>query len=217
MLPALTSSAVAECSNLAIDPIDRVNVGAAFLATVAEASGDVDPNPDANPWEWHLELAVEATYYGHVPKSLSFNGYDGGCAEFQGGALQTGDRIIVATEMLPLSYLPGAPFEGHIVVWRKASEGWAFAADALAFGSQPAFYGGPAREATTKAQILRVISDWTMPATSTLDERPDPRTSDAVPWTALAFAIGLVLSLLRLRTAPRGHGEPTPSRDIARR
>src|SRR5687767_7288563 len=86
----------AECGNLAVDPVDRLNVGAAFSARVTEASDDVDPNPIALPWEWHLELSVEDSFYGPVPDQLSFNGYEGGCAEFRGEALQTGDRIIIA-------------------------------------------------------------------------------------------------------------------------
>lgn len=135
LLPGAVSSALAECSNLAIDPIDRVNVGAAFLARVTEVSDDVDPNPNGSAWNLHVKLSVDAVYHGVVPGTIEFNDYAGfGCGEFLFEKLDVGDRIIVAVEQVPLSYLPAAPFEGHMVVWKKIDDGWRFYEDALAFG-----------------------------------------------------------------------------------
>jgi hypothetical protein len=200
MLPAVAPSAFAECPNFGIDPIDRVDVGAAFLATVTEVSDEVDPNPDGSAWDVHLNLSVDAVYYGHVPKALEFNDRVGwGCAEFRADLLEVGDRIIVAAEELALTYLPAAPFEGHIVVWKKAGPRWAFYKEAMAFGSIDAFYPGAPREARTKAEILKVIASWTLPETSTALAPPVPPSFDGVGFAAGAFALGLAIALWRFR------------------
>jgi len=61
-VPVGASSVSAECSNLAIDPIDRVQVGAAFLATATEVSNEVTSNPDGSDWNLHVRLSVGAVY-----------------------------------------------------------------------------------------------------------------------------------------------------------
>ncbi len=202
LVPAMAPSALAECPNLAVDPVARLSAGAAFLATVTEVSDDVDANLVANPWDLHVELSVESIYAGDVPSKLSFNDYDGGCGELLVGALRPGDRIIVAVEQLPLSYLPAAPFEGHIVVWKKTAGGWSFFQDALAFGSQALFYPGAPRDATTKADVLEVIAGWTMPATSTIGDPVAPDTATPALWIGFAFVLGLAVSLFRFRQTP---------------
>lgn len=203
LLPVFASSVSAECSNLAIDPIDRVQVGAAFLATATEVSDTVTPNPDGSDWNLHVRLSIDAVYYGEVPGTFEFNDWAGfGCGEFWFDKLEAGDQIIVAVEKVALSYLPAAPFEGHMVVWKKTSGGWSFFEDGLAFGSNPLFYPGAPRAATTKSAIRAVISNWTMPQTSTIDPSPSSAsTPDAV--VVFAFAVGLAIGLYRFRRGSR--------------
>jgi hypothetical protein len=209
LVPLVTSSVSAECANLAIDPIDHVRVGVAFLATVTEVSDDVASKPDGgSPWDVHVEMSVEEVFRGQVPGSLAFNAYELGCGEFQTDRLEVGNRIIIAAEDVPLSYLPGAPFEGHIVVWKKADAGWAFFEEVLAFGSNPDFYAGAAREARTREDILRVISLWSLPETSTESDVPVPSPSDPALVGAIAIALGLLVAWRRFGPS---------SRDIARR
>jgi len=121
--------------------------------------------------------------------------------------LDVRDEIIVAVEQVPLAYLPSAPFEGHMVVWKRIDGGWSFFDDALAFGSNSAFYPGAPRQATTKGDILRVIASWTMPQTDTLGERPAPTSTDFLPLMAVAFASGLLIALRRFRPASRDLSE----------
>jgi hypothetical protein len=191
LIPTLASSVSAECSNLAIDPIDRVQVGAAFLATANEVSHKVIPNPDGSDWNLHVRLSVDTVYYGAVPRVLEFNDYAGfGCGEFQFEKLEVGDEIIVAVERPPLG--------GHVVVWKRTGVGWAFFEDALAFGSDPLFYPGAAREATTKSEILQVLSSWTMPPTSTVGSQPS-LAPPSIAFFVLAFGVGLAVGLHRFR------------------
>jgi hypothetical protein len=200
LLPVVAGSVSAECSNLAIDPIDRVNVGAAFFATVTEVSGQVDPNPDGSAWNIHVKMSVNAVYYGSVPKVLEFNDWAGfGCGEFRTELLHVGDRIIVAAQDVRLAYLPAPPFEGHMVVWKKVGNDWAFFEDALVFGSNPDFYPGAAREARTKADILDVIATWTLPETSTNPEVPVPHSNAASLWVAVALLLGFAVGMWRFR------------------
>lgn len=156
LLPVFASSASAECSNLAIDPIDRVQVGAAFLATATEVSNTLTPNPDGSDWNLRVRLSIDAVYYGDVPGTLEFNDWAGfGCDEFWFEKLEAGDQIIVAVEKVPLSYLPAAPFEGHMVVWKKTTGGWSFFEDGLAFG--------PTRSSTQERLARRPRSRRSVP------------------------------------------------------
>ena len=129
LLLAFASAVSAECppGSLPLMADDRQVVRDAFLATVTEASAEVDPNPDGAEYDWHLEITVEATYVGRVPKKLVFDVWgQGGCGDFKGAALRAGDRIIVAVEDLRPEYQPADPFEGHMVLWRKTADGWSF-------------------------------------------------------------------------------------------
>jgi hypothetical protein len=180
---------------------DRQVVRDAFLATVTEASAEVDPNPDGAEYDWHLELSVEATYVGSAPKKLVFDVWDhGGCGDFKGAALRTGDRIIVAAEDLRAEYQPADPFEGHMVLWRKTADGWSFFSDALVYGAEQQAYPKAARDATTKAEVLHVILSGALPATATDPAEPKPTPVGSMRFTALAFALGLVVALLRFRS-----------------
>ncbi|HET9852607.1 MAG TPA: hypothetical protein VFP56_08905 [Candidatus Limnocylindrales bacterium] len=202
LLGATPSSVFAECSNLIAGEGKDLNLTAAFLATVTVASDDVDPNADGNAWDWHVELTVDDVYRGNVPKALAFNGYDGGCAEFQGGALQPGDTIIVAAEELPLDYLPAAPFEGHSVVWHRISDGWSFFADAVAGEVRFGFYPEAAHAADSRAEILRFIASHSMPATDT-DPGGEPAAQrNSGLMIALASAVALGVGLIRFRRRP---------------
>jgi hypothetical protein len=198
-LGAMPSSVFAECSNLIAGQGKHLNLTAAFLATVTVASDDVDPNADGNAWDWHVEISVDDVYLGKVPNALVFNGYDGGCAEFQGGALQAGDTIIIAVEDLPLDYLPAAPFEGHSVIWHRTSDGWSFFVDAVAGEVRSGFYPEAAHAADTRADILRFIASHSMPSTTTnpVGEPAAPRNSGLM--IVLASAVALAVALFRFR------------------
>lgn len=203
----------AECMNVPLGPNDHLDVGVAFRATVTRASDQVDPNPIANPWDWRVELDLKETYLGSVPKALAFNDYATSCAGLNIGALRAGDEIIIATEAMPMSYLPQAPFEGDFVIWQKTEEGWALFEDALAYGSNPDFYPKAARAATTKAAILRVIAAASLPSTSTDPTSPTRDDPNRPLFIVLAVAAAFALALSRFRDPP-GH---SATRDIAHR
>lgn len=201
VLAAVPPGVSAECSNLVPDEELGPGIQAAFLATVTEASTSVDPNPDANPWDWHVELRIDETYVGRVPSTLSFNGYEGGCAELQGGALRTGDRILIAVEQLALDYLPAAPFERHSMIWHKTSEGWSFFLNAVPGQIRSGFYPDAAVNATTKAGILAFIAAHSMPSTSTHPAAP-ASWSPSTFLLGLAAVIGFGLGWRRFRGRP---------------
>jgi hypothetical protein len=205
LLPlALAPAVSAECQQ-PFDPNEPWTVGDAFLATVTERSDDVDLNTDGAPYEWHVGLSIDETYVGNAPKELEFNGWDA-CGEFYGGGVQAGDKIIIAVADLRPRYLPGAPFEGRMVVWRKVAGGWSFYEDALYFGTDPESYPPAARAATTKADILRLIAASAMPSTSTTSTVAGPSQGNPVLPIGLGFALGLALALGRFRERkPSGH------------
>jgi len=202
LLAATPPGVLAECGNLVAGEGKDLSITAAFRATVTEASEDVDPNDDGNAWDWHVELSVDETYVGEVPTILAFNGYQGGCAEFQGGALRAGDSIIVAVEQLPLDYLPAAPFEGHSVIWHHTQEGWSFFLDAVPGEVRPGFYPEAALDADTKAEILRFITSRSMPSTDAGPAEARATAPSSGPAVALASAIALAVGLLRFRRRP---------------
>lgn len=207
LLATLVPIASAECTGWPIRATERLDVGYAFAATVTEVSGDVDPTPDMSDFDWHVELAIDRTYLGKVPDSIVYNGWDVGCHDLRGDHLQIGDRILVATEHLNLDYLPGDPFEGDLIAWRAADDGWLFYADALLYASDPAFYPKAARTATTTADVLRLLTAAGMPDTSTLSPPDDPH-QDHGATIALLFLVGFILSMTAL---------PIRSRDIRAR
>jgi hypothetical protein len=202
LLGATPSSVFAECSNLIAGEGKHLNLTAAFLATVTVASDDVDPNAGGNAWDWHLEMTVDHVYLGKVPKALAFSGYDGGCAEFQGGGLQAGDTIFLAVEELPLDYLPAAPFEGHSVIWHRTADGWSFFVDAVAGEVRSGFYPDAAYGAHTRADILRFIASHSMPSTATDPVWEPTAQPNSELMIALAFAVALAVGLFRFRPRP---------------
>lgn len=74
----LAPAANAECfpGDLPVQSDQQVAIGDAFLATVTEASNDVDANENGSNYAWHLELDIDAVYRGHAPAGLSFNGFE---------------------------------------------------------------------------------------------------------------------------------------------
>jgi hypothetical protein len=195
-------TAFAECMNWPIRATERLDAGHAFIATVTEASRDVDPpKPDNSDFDWHVELTVERTYRGDVPDRIVYNGWDVGCHELRGDGLRTGDRIFVAAEGLHMEYLPVDPFEGHVIVWRQTGDGWALDEDALSYGSDAEFYPEAARSATTTADILRLISDPPAPDTSISSAPKGPDDDPPVPALALVFLAGIVVALAHLSRA----------------
>lgn len=205
LLTTATPIALAECMGWPIRATERLDVGYAFTATVAEASADVDPpKPDNADFDWHVELAVERTYRGHVPDRLVFNGWDVGCHFLRGDRLRTGDRIFVATERLDLNWLPTDPLSGDVVVWKRTGDGWVLYADALDYGSDEVFYPKAARSATTIAEMLQLVSASSVPDTSTLPADQRRGANTPIPALALAFMAGLLVALKRVsRPRPR--------------
>jgi hypothetical protein len=201
-LAAIPSSVLAECSNLISGLGKDLSFTTAFHANVAVASDEVDPNANGSEWDWHVELAVDDVYLGMVPKTLVFNGYEGGCAEFQGGALRAGDSIIIAVEELPLDYLPAAPFERHSVIWHRTQEGWSFFLDAVAGEVRSGFYPDAAYGADTKADILRFITSHSMPSTDAEHLEHPAAQPNPGPLVALAATIALAVGLRRFRGEP---------------
>ena len=175
-------------------------IGDAFLATVTEAS-DVEPTSAGGTSRWRIALAVEATYRGRAPKTLAFGGSDGGgCGDFLGEVLQVGDRIIIAAEDLRPGYQPSDPFQGHMILWHKTEDGWAFFAQALVYGGDEQAYPAPARAADTKAEILELIAASGLPDTSTAVAESELMHGAQAVLPSLAFAVGFALALYRFRS-----------------
>lgn len=200
VLTVAVPSASAECFGGPGGPIganERLDVGAAFAATVTEASRDVDPAvPGMSAFNWHVELKINRTYIGHVPASIVYDGWDAGCHVLRGDELHTGDRIIVAVEHLSLGDLPRDPFDGDVIVWKATFGAWTFDEAALLWAFDPAYYPKAARNATTTEEILRVISNGRMPDTATLPP-PDAPRQDRTPTIALLIVAILMLSMAR--------------------
>ncbi len=196
---AATPSVSAEC-HAPFDPREEPwIIGDAFLATVTEKSANVDVNTDGSPYDWHVELRVDAIYRGSAPETLVFNGWDHSCGEFHGDGVSTGDRLIITMATLHPEYLPGAAFEGRVVVWHKVDSGWSFYDEAMYFGSNSDYYPPAARAANTKAEILRLIARSELPSTETA---PYAETPGAPPWAllpAVAVALGFVVAWRRFR------------------
>lgn len=206
---ALAPIAVAECS-LYNRPVDTtLNVGFAFTATVVDASSAADPQPrDVSPYDWHVELRVDRTYVGNVPKRLLFNGWNGNsCSTIRGNRLTTGDRIVVAVEDIRLRRLPTQPMGGDTVVWRWENNSWRYAGNVVGNEDYPIdeFLSPTIRQAATTADIVRIVRWADPPDTATLEGTDTRREgSGRPPWTVLATAglLGLLASLRLLSRRP---------------
>jgi len=175
-------------------------IGDAFLATVTETS-DVEPTSEGGTSRWHLELAVESTYKGRAPRTLAFGGFvGGGCGDLLGEVLQVGDRIIIAAEDLRAEYQPSEPFQGHMILWHKTNNGWAFFSDALVYGADPQAYPAIARAADTKAEIIDLISESPLPDTSTAVPESESTHGALALVSSVAFVVGFLLASYRFRS-----------------
>jgi hypothetical protein len=196
---AAASSVSAEC-HAPFDPREEPwIIGDAFLATVTEKSADVDVNADGSPYDWHVELRVDAIYRGSAPETLSFNGWDNSCGEFHGDGVSTGDRLIITMAALHPEYLPGAPFEGRVVVWHKIDGGWDFYDQAIYFGTNSDYYPPAARAANTKAEILQLIAGSALPSTATAGYPEVAGAASSALLPAVAAALSFVVAWRRFR------------------
>jgi hypothetical protein len=146
------------------DPADeRIVAAYAFQATVIEVSDDVDPPWTENsPFDWHVELDVTRTYRGDIPARLIFNGWDGAaCHRLLGPVLRVGERLFIVSDEFQVRDARVDPFwtgDADVIAWRRVGDGWAFYAEALYDSGDPEFYPATARNATTTAEILRLIA-----------------------------------------------------------
>jgi hypothetical protein len=200
---ALAPAALGECPAFNRPPDQTLNVGYAFLATVVEASDDVDPPQRGNTaYMWHVELRVDHVYTGRVPRHLVFNGWDVGCHSIRGDYLRTGDRIFVAIENLGLRALPTEPFSGDTVVWRWADGRWHYARNLVGVPEYPAdeFLPPAIGRAATTADIVAIIRAAQPPDTSTSQgSKPEPVPPGGPSWALLAPVglLGLLVSMHR--------------------
>jgi hypothetical protein len=137
-----------------------------------------------------------------VPTTIIYNGWDAGCHELRADALKTGDRVIIATEGFTPDYGVRDPFDGDVVVWRTVDKGWRFAPEAIARNSDSNVYTTALRDATRKAEIIRIVMEAALPATSTMEtpvKNAHPIGTLAIPVFVAAFA--LVLAYLVRRDA----------------
>lgn len=188
-------TAWAECYPFPESATDQLDVGYAFIATVTESSGDVDP-PDGDyaPFNWHVELRIDRSYLGKLPKTIVYNGWDVGCHELRADQLKTGDIIFILLEQFHPEFTPRDPFDGDVVLWKRAAGRWQFEPDLLAYSADTKVYTREVRDASTTAAILRVLASVTLPQTDALaPTKPPLRADDFVP--ALVFIGGFVLML----------------------
>lgn len=180
--------ALAECMDLpprANEPIDAAN---AFVATVVDASNDIDPtSADGPEFDWHVELRVDRLYRGRIPDRLSYNGWAVGCHELLGDHLHAGDRLFIVSNVYrerptPPGADPFAWIDAQVLAWRLVDGRWSFYEDALDYGTDREFYPRAARQATTTAEILRLADRGFLPDTST---DPAARRSSQQMWVAV--------------------------------
>lgn len=202
-LVILAPTASAECMSWPIRSSDRADIGYAFIATVAEASTDVDPAPDMADYDWHIEMAVERTFRGNVPESFSYNGWDVGCHFLRGDHLRSGDRLFIATERIAQWNVPSDPFDGDVLVWIRDDGRWKLHTKALDYGTDRDFYPRAARSARTTADILAIVGSARLPDTSTATTTsPDDKDGAPAPWIILALAF-LYSAVAMARRDPR--------------
>ncbi|MGK2850062.1 MAG: hypothetical protein ACSLFN_04025 [Candidatus Limnocylindrales bacterium] len=211
----LAPTASAECMSWPIRSSDRPDIGYAFIATVTEASADVDPAPDMADYDWHIEMAVERTYRGQPPETLSYNGWDVGCHFLRGDHLRTGDRLFIATERIADWGVPSDPFDGDVLVWIRDDGRWMLHAKALDWGTDRDFYPRVARAARTTADIVAIVSSARLPDTATVataasdDDRPPPASWLTMIATFLGAAFVMSRRVVGTRPATRVHSMHT--------
>ena len=194
LLMALAPIASAECLSWPLLSSERPAVGYAFIATVTEASGEVDPVTDMADYDWHIELAVERVYRGTVPATFSYNGWDVGCHFLRGDHLRTGDRLFIATERIAQWGHPSDPFDGDVLVWIRDGGQWRLHTRALDYGTDRDFYPRAARIARTTADIVAIVSSARLPDTSTVTA--DAAAGGARDGVPLVFWLILPLTFL---------------------
>jgi hypothetical protein len=213
-LAIVTPTTFAECSPGPDTATERLDVGYAFVATITESSRDVDPPVvDNSAFNWHVELVVDRTYYGKLPATIVYNGWDAGCHELRADQLKTGDRVFMLAEGFHSEYLPRDPFGGDVSLWRSTGNGWQFDPDVLMYGWDPMVYTRQVQDASTTSAILRVVASVTQPETDTA--RPGI-TASAHP-EPLPIAVFLAGFLLMLAYMARRDDEVRESRDIGPR
>jgi hypothetical protein len=186
--------ALAECPPGPDDT--ELNVGYAFIATVDEASGDVGPPvPDNSPFDWHIEISTDRVYLGDVPDTLTFDGWSAGCYGIRGDQMKAGDRLLILSEHLDLSFLPRDPLYGDFLMWKRMDGQWDYYADALGENIEDVWITDAMRDASTTAAIVR-LAKLNPPDTATALE-----PVDNVPWLLLivAFLAGVGAASLRMR------------------
>lgn len=210
LLAILAPTASAECMSWPIRSSERPEIGYAFIATVTEASADVDPAPDMADYDWHIEMTVERTYRGEVPETFTYNGWDVGCHFLRGDRLRTGDRLFIATERIARWGVPSDPFGGDVLVWIRDGGRWKLHTKALDYGTDRDFYPRVARVARTTADIVAIVSSARLPDTSTVtaaaadDDRPPPTwwPTLAMTFVGAAFVMSRRLSRPRVSVGP---------------
>jgi hypothetical protein len=213
------STASAECFPFPESATAQLDVGYAFIATVTESSRDVDP-PETNPpdgpyapFDWHIEFAVDRTYLGKVPTKIVYNGWDVGCHELRADHLTTGDKVFILAEAFHPEFRPRDPFDGDVVVWKATASGWRFDPDVLMYGSNTKVYTKAVRDASTSAEILRIVAAHSLAQTDTIaPQTVGPTAIDLAP--VLVFVGSFVLALLYLTKRDVGAAN---ARDIRRR
>jgi hypothetical protein len=189
LLLVVVTPVLAECWPPPPSRDDRIPVKVAFTATVAEVSRRVDPPmADSAPFDWHLEFTLEKTYRGRVPDELLLNGWDVGCSFLRPAGLRAGDRVFITLDRLDLVENPS--LFGQILIWRRGGDGWAFAADALQWGRDRAFWPAAARGASSLSEIVALVERSPLPDTATAPQQPDGAGSQA------ALALPLVLAFV---------------------
>lgn len=197
LLVTLTPPASAECMTWPIRSTERPAVGYAFIATVTEASADVDPAPNMAAYDWHIEMSVERVYRGNVPETFSYNGWEVGCHFLRGDHLRPGDRLFIATERIGQWTVPSDPFDGDVLVWIRDDGRWKLHTKALDYGSDRGFYPRVARDARTTADIVAIVASARLPDTSTVttSRTADGEMDPPGAWPILVMAF-LVLAFL---------------------
>lgn len=178
----------AECMDSPPMANEAIDAAYALDATVIEASNTIGPaSPDSAEFDWHVELRVDRRYLGRIPDRLSYNGWAVGCHELLGDRLHTGDRLFIVSNVYrerpsPPGADPFAWIDAKVLAWKRVDGRWSFYENALDYGSDPEFYPRAAREATTTAEILRLVDLGFLPQTST---GPAAERSTEPMWVAV--------------------------------
>lgn len=178
------------------DPFPQMRY--AFTATVRQFSDEVAVDPPKDSYfDWHLELDVNRTYRGDLPRRLEADGWDVGC-DFTGVEVRAGERVFIAAEDVDL----GDPrlVTGSILIWRDVGGGrWAFYAEALQDGALT--YPIAAVRADTTDEILAVLAGRWPPDTATAPRGNAEGGSPALPILAALFVVVYIFELARRQKA----------------